>query len=51
MLYRQFYHYTGTPAFIYFPYAISLWNSLPSDTVILSNVHNFKEAMYEYFCT
>ena len=35
----------------FFPHAISLWNNLPSNTVILSNVHNFNEAMYEYFCT
>jgi len=33
------------------PHAISLWNNLPSNAVILPNVHNFKEAMYEYFCT
>jgi len=49
--YRQLHGRTYQYLFSFFPHAISLWNNLPSNTVILPNVHNFKEAMYEYFCT
>ena len=49
--YCQLHGRTYQYLYSYFPHAISLWNNLPSNTVILSNVHNFNEAMYEYFCT
>jgi len=48
--YRQLHGRTYQYLYSFFPYAISLWNNLPSNTIISSNVHNFKEAMYEYFC-
>ena len=49
--YRQLHGRTYQYLYSFFPHAISLWNNLPSNAVILPNVHNFKEAIYEYFCT
>ena len=49
--YRQLHGRTYQYLYSFFPHAISLWNNLPSNAVILSNVHYFNEAMYEYFCT
>ena len=47
--YCQLHGRTYQYLYSFLPDVISVWNSLPSNTVILSNVHNFKEAMYEYF--
>ena len=47
--YRQLHAWQNLSiSLFFFPHAISLWNNLPSNTEILSNVHNFKEEIYEY---